>query len=136
MTGKMTQFVLELYFPLCSASVASGCTHITYLLESGCGLQYVGRTTRRLRIRLREHINNIKKGFRQHSLSNYFRIHHNKNPASLKFFGIDKIEKHWWGTNLRTAVSQNETKWIYQLGTMTPKGLNVELDINCFISNY
>lgn len=63
--------------------------HVTYLLSCPCGLQDVGRTTRKLKIRLREHINKIKKGFRHHSLSNHFRIYHNRDPSLLGFSGID-----------------------------------------------
>lgn len=37
-------------------------THIVYCLQCPCGLQYVGRTTRALNIRLNEHISNIMKG--------------------------------------------------------------------------
>lgn len=49
-------------------------THVTYLISCPCGLQYVGRTTRKLGIRINEHLNNIKNGFPKHSLSNHFRI--------------------------------------------------------------
>ena len=36
-------------------------THVTYVIECECGLQYVGRTTRKLSVRMGEHIRNIKK---------------------------------------------------------------------------
>lgn len=36
--------------------------HVTYILTCPCGLQYVGRTTRQLNVRIREHLSNIKKG--------------------------------------------------------------------------
>lgn len=57
-----------------------------------CGLQYVGRTTRKLSIRIGEHIKNIKKGIRHHSVSNHFRNKHNRDPKYLKFYAIDKID--------------------------------------------
>lgn len=28
-----------------------------------------------------------------------------------------------------------ETKWIYEMGTLVPGGLNIDIDINCFIGN-
>lgn len=110
-------------------------TYLTYLLECVCRLQYVGRTIRKLRIRLREPIANIKKGLPYNSLSEHFRKYHNKDLSYLKVCAIDKKEKHWKDTNMKQAVSQNEKQWIYQLGTMVPTGLNVELNINCFIHN-
>lgn len=39
---------------------------VVYLIQCPCGLQYVGRTKRELRIRLNEHIANIRKGFPNH----------------------------------------------------------------------
>lgn len=36
-------------------------SYVTYLLQCPCGLKYVGRTTRQLKVRITEHLNNIKK---------------------------------------------------------------------------
>lgn len=69
----------------------------------------------------------LKKGFRQHSLSEYFRRHHNRDPSQLSFCATDRIDQYWWGTNMKQAF--HETKWIYQLWTMAPTGLNVEIYI-------
>lgn len=113
-----------------------GTTHVTYLLSCPCGLQYVGRTTRALGVRLCEHGNRIKKGFKHHSLSNHFRLVHGKDPSGLTSCGIDRIEGHWRGGNLKRAISHNETQWIHRLRTMSPQGLNIELDLNCFLSNF
>lgn len=111
-------------------------THVTYLLSCPCGLQYVGRTTRELRVRLREHVTNIKKGYKDHSLSNHFRVAHNRDPSLLTFSGIDRVHAHWRGGNLKRLISQNESSWIYKLGTSSPNGLNIEFDLNCFLSNW
>lgn len=110
-------------------------THVTYLLSCPCGQQYAGCTTRRLAVRLGEHVNNIKKRFRKHSLSNNFRISHNRDPTLLTFCGIDKIDNHWRSIDMHKAVSRNETRWIYELCTMSPQGMNIYIDINCFITN-
>lgn len=111
-------------------------THVSYILECSCRLQYVGRTTRPLNVRLGEHIRNIKKGFKHHSVSKHFRNTHNRNPQHLKFYVIDKINRNWRNSNLRKEISRNKTYWIFKLNTMKPNGLNVELDINCFIKDY
>lgn len=42
---------------------------------------------------------------------------------------------HWRGINRKTSTFQKETKWINYLQTLKPKGLHIELDIICFISN-
>ena len=108
---------------------------VTYVLECPCTLQYVGRTTRELKVRINEHVANIIKGYPEHSVSKHFDLYHNRDPSLLKFYGIDRITKHWRGTDLTKAVSQNETQWIHRLRTMRPLGLNIELDLNCFLTD-
>lgn len=110
-------------------------THVTYIIECPCHLQYVGRTTRPLAVRIREHINNIKKGFPKHHLSRHFDKVHQRDPTGLVFYGIDHVEDHWRGNNKLTLISQNETEWIYRLQSLAPRGLNLDIDLNCFIAN-
>ena len=111
-------------------------THVTYVLECECGIQYVGRTTRKLSVRMGEHIRNIKKGFIHHSVSLHFRQKHNRDPSKLKIYAIDKIEQNWRNLNMRREISRNETEWIFKMDTLKPKGMNVELDVNCFLEDY
>lgn len=63
-------------------------------------------------------------------------MHHNQNPSGLKFWGIDHLKPFWRGANLVRGLSKQETQWIFLVDTLSPKGLNVDLDINCFISDY
>lgn len=53
---------------------------VVYLLECPCWIQYIGRTKRELWRRLREHVQNIKKGFVKHSLSRHYAEFHNEDP--------------------------------------------------------
>lgn len=110
-------------------------THAVYLIQCPCGLQYVGRTSRSLAIRWREHIYNVKKGVLTHSLSAHYAEKHHSDPSSMIFCGIDVIKKHWRGNNLIRELSKLETSWIFHLNTSHPFGLNIELDINCFLDN-
>lgn len=109
-------------------------SHVTYLLAGPCGHQYAGRTTRQLCVRIWEHLNNIRKGYKNHSLSQHFRMQHNWDPSMLQVCGIDKIDPHWEGINMTREVFRNETRWIHDLGTLSPAGLNIDIDINSFIS--
>lgn len=54
----------------------------------------------------------------------------------MNFYAIDKIKGHWRGENKRIKVSQNETKWILNLYTLQPAGLNIDLDLNCILTNF
>lgn len=108
---------------------------VVYMLECDCGLQYIGRTSRPMGVRIAEHVNNIKRGLITHNVSKHFRICHDRNPRCLKFEGIEKVNPHWRGGNFIRQLSQRESMWIHETQVMVPKGLNVEFDLNCFISN-
>ena len=97
---------------------------------------YIGRTKRTLGKRVSEHIYNIKTGYEDHSVSLHFLKKHDQNPIGLKFWGVDKIHPKWRGANMVREISKSETKWIFLTNTLSPRGLNIELDLNCFISNH
>ncbi|OCT84259.1 hypothetical protein XELAEV_18022408mg [Xenopus laevis] len=110
-------------------------SNVIYLLECPCKLQYIGRTGRNLKTRIREHINNIRKGVSTHSVSAHFKSHHNSDPSLLTFTGITKKMTHWRGSNIINQISREETFWIHKLKTLTPKGLNIEIDLKCFLTD-
>ena len=107
-----------------------------YVLECSCGLQYIGRTKRLLRIRIKEHVKNIEKGFANHSVSRHFAKVHHKDPSHLKFWGIVPYSRPWRGGHKVRALSQLESKYIYNMDTFTPRGLNIVFDLNCFLSDF
>lgn len=109
--------------------------HVVYGVECPCGKLYIGQTTRPLSVRIREHIYNIKKRITTHNLSAHFLKEHGADPGGLKFWGIEKSWTHWRGSNKLRELSKRQSFWIYKLETLEPKGLNVEFDLNCFISN-
>lgn len=107
-----------------------------YVLECSCGLQYVGRTKRLLRIRIKEHVQNIQKGFDKHNVSRHFDKYHKRDPSHLKFWGIVPYARPWRGGHKVRILSQLESKWIFSMDTLVPKGLNIEFDVNCFLSDF
>lgn len=110
--------------------------YVVYAMQCPCGLMYIGRTKRLLRVRIAEHIANIKIGFKDHNVSLHFKLKHNQDPSGLKFWGVDHLRPKWRGSNLVRDLSRRETQWIFLADTLSPRGLNVDLDINCFISDY
>lgn len=58
------------------------------MLKYGCDREYMRTTSRPLHIRLKEHVNNIKRGDEFHKVSKHFEIHHNRDLSSLQFWGI------------------------------------------------
>lgn len=111
-------------------------SHVVYLMWCPCGLYYVGRTKRLLKVRIAEHLANIRNGFKFYSVSLHFKEKHNQDPSLLQFCGIDQVAPSWRGSNLVRDLSQRETKLIFHLKSLYPRGLNIELDLSCFISNF
>lgn len=111
-------------------------THAVYGLECPCGLMYFGRTKLTFAKKVCEHVYNILIGYKDHSVSLHFRQKHGRDPAGLKFWGIDKVHPAWRGGNIVRELSKCETQWIFLTNTLSPNGMNIDLDLNCFISDY
>ena len=110
-------------------------THVVYLLICPCGLQYVGRTVRKFQVRVNEHIGNIRRGFREHSVSRHYREVHARDPSGTSFIAIDTLKPHWRGGSKRIAISKLEMSWIYRMKCLKPQGLNVDIEVNAFLDN-
>lgn len=111
-------------------------SHVIYVLECPCQMQYVDRTTRQLKVRSCEHIKKIKKGVETHSVSRHFKLKHNKDPSLVTVNGIERIEGHWRGMDRLNEVSRRETHWIYLMNTLYPNRLNIDIDLNCFLTYF
>lgn len=92
---------------------------VIYMLQCPCGYQNVGRTSRQLSTCMRKHVYNIRKRFLKYSVSKHFKIHHDREPKGLQFWGIEKVKKHWRGGNFITQLSRNESWWIYNTKVLT-----------------
>ncbi|OCT73765.1 hypothetical protein XELAEV_18032729mg [Xenopus laevis] len=57
---------------------------------------------------------------------------HNRDPSLLSFIGISYNKPNWSGGARKRSISQEEMKWIYGLGPMTPIGLNIDLEWTSF----
>ncbi|OCT87843.1 hypothetical protein XELAEV_18021543mg [Xenopus laevis] len=134
-TSKVTTFksnVTNVEFAI-KDIITCNSNNVIYMLQCPCNLQYVGRTNRKLKIRIGEHMNNIKKGLMTHSVSAHFKTHHNSDPSLLQFTGIILKKIHWRGSNIVNVISREETLWIHKLKTLAPHGLNIDIDLKCFL---
>lgn len=89
-----------------------------------------------MKIRISEHIHNIEIGFKHHSVSLHFRDFHNQDPSGVKFWGVDCVHPNWRGSNLVGEISKRETRWIVLMDTLTPRAMNIELNVNCYIRDF
>lgn len=107
-------------------------SNVIYLLSCPCGLQYVGKTSRQLRIRINEHRSAIQRGDPKSPVARHFQeAQHPTN--TLRFCGIDKIYPSRRHTDHNTKLLQIESKWIFMLKTEHPSGLNEMLNLACFL---
>lgn len=108
---------------------------VNYLLECPCHLQYVGRTKRSFKTRIAEHIRNIKRGYPAHSVSAHYAMVHNRDPSTLKAMIIEVVKSSWRGENQERKLACREMHWIYKLKTLAPSGLNLDIELNCFLDD-
>lgn len=106
---------------------------VIYLIECPCKKQYVGRTKRALKVRIAEHVGNIKKGYEKHSLSSHFKTTHSQDPTGLTFTALEKVENDWRGGDYIKKMSRIESKYIFEFNTLIPLGLNAEMEVFGFL---
>ncbi|CAH2306489.1 Hypothetical predicted protein [Pelobates cultripes] len=106
---------------------------VVYLLQCPCGMQYVGRTKRILKVRLLEHLNNIRKRLTTHSVPTHCISCPLFSFKDFRCWGIERVHPFWRGGNRVQRLAQRETFWIHKLQTLSPKGLNIDIDLICFL---
>lgn len=97
------------------------------MLKCPCGLAYIGQTSRALKVRISEHRSAIRRGDMDSPVARHFleRAH----PISqLRFLGIELVPKPNRGGNFTEKLLRRELFWIYQLNTLSPRGLNEDRD--------
>lgn len=107
-------------------------TYVVYLIKCPCGLGYVGRTCRPLRTRISEHRSNIRCGDERNPVAAHFK-QAGHSISSLRYIGIEKVNRPPRGGDHERVLLQRETYYIYMLNTMSPYGLNEEFDIKPFL---
>lgn len=66
-------------------------SHVIYLLECPCHLQYVGRTYQTLRARMNNHRYNILHGYQKHSVSRHAASHYKCDFTNFSITPIEQI---------------------------------------------
>ena len=105
---------------------------VVYMLKCPCGLCYVGKTKRELKVRISEHKSNIRNKDEKSPVARHFNAVGHK-VCSLRFQGIEAIQPLKRGGDRDRFLLQREAWWIHTLQTEHPKGLNEELLLGCFL---
>jgi len=104
---------------------SSSCTtkNVVYCITCTlCGKLYVGETKRMLAERIREHLRDIKKNSRTSPVAQHF----NTRGHSIEDFSVNVLRKC---TNDHDRKAW-EMRLISKLGTLDPKGINIDLNYN------
>ncbi|XP_077137236.1 uncharacterized protein LOC143798719 [Ranitomeya variabilis] len=103
--------------------------YVIYLLECPCKLWYIGETTGELKTRINNHRHSIRKKRLDLPVSKHF-TEAKHTERDLKFRIIDGISTQRRGGDRTALLKKLELRWIYELNTLKPKGLNVEFKIH------
>lgn len=105
---------------------------VVYYATCPCNYIYVGLTSRKLKVRVREHIHDIERAkdiqpfevITLKPIARHFWKVHNCNSKVLKVKGIDKLNPDGRGGDLKQKLAQLEARWIMKIDSLQPKGLN------------
>lgn len=105
--------------------------NVVYLLECNhCNKQYVGRTSRTLKERIREHIRSITKKEETTPVGRHFKTCSPNGIRDLKVKVIEKVRVPNRGGDVIHRLNLREAFWILKLDTRIPNGLNFKHDIS------
>ncbi|XP_075445305.1 uncharacterized protein LOC142488853 [Ascaphus truei] len=108
-------------------------TFVVYIIRCPCGLVYVGKTTRMLKVRYIEHKSVIRKGTDPTVLVQHC-VEHRHNVSSLRVMGIEHIAPRQGYPDRETLLLRREAYWIHTLQTSNGRGLNEQQNFKCFLN--
>ena len=103
------------------------------MLKCPCGLAYIGQTKRPLKVRIGEHKTAIRTKNLEYAMARHYLQANHGSPASLKFWGIERITAPSRGGDIINKLLRREAHWIHNLDTLEPNGLNEEMSLSCFL---
>lgn len=110
---------------------------VIYMLTCPCQKMYIGKTKRQLKIRIGEHLRDIKKERdpekgQESPVPKHFAQYHQCRTDGLKVKGIYALKLPTRGDFDRILL-QKEKWWIFTLKSLAPLGMNVELNMQPFL---
>lgn len=103
---------------------------VIYCLTCPCGLLYVGRTVQTLRKRFGEHRRSIEEGA-ELTIPRHFKEFHQGSTKGLQVWVLESIPKSL--PRAECTKCERETFWIYTLDSLSPGGLNEEIEIHTIL---
>ncbi|CAJ0932093.1 unnamed protein product [Ranitomeya imitator] len=110
-------------------------TSVIYYLTCPCGLIYVGLTSRQLRIRKTFELGKSSEGRSCETKDDTRSLSRipPSGPIELQVRGIDVVHLGIRGGNIMNRLAQKECRWITNLRTVKPHGLNDQWGFSSFL---
>ncbi|OCT82311.1 hypothetical protein XELAEV_18024832mg [Xenopus laevis] len=110
--------------------------YVVYMLKCPCGIVYVGQTIRKVKGRIKEHKGD-NRNFKTDTttdtpVSRHFNLH-NHHVSQLKWLVLEVVELPHRGGDIRKILLQKEALWIKKLDSLTPRGMNDQWSVGCFL---
>ncbi len=99
------------------------------MIKCPCGLAYIGKTQRALKTRIAEHRSSIRTNDQNSPVAVHFNLKRH-NLSTLRYIGVEHVKVPRRGGDVNKILLKREAYYIYTLNTLSPKGLNLELDFN------
>lgn len=93
-------------------------------------LQYVGCTSNSLTIRIRWHLSDVANvdALGISAASRHFVEQHQRDVSRFSFLGIERVSRNPRGGDWKRHLLRREARWIFDLGSRSPAGLNLRQD--------
>ncbi|XP_069611287.1 uncharacterized protein [Ranitomeya imitator] len=108
--------------------------NLIYALVCSCPKIYVGQTSQELRKRVQQHVSNINcakqdisKGKMISTVATHFLQIHSSSTRDLRVMGLQRVPPNLRKTDRQGELLRLEARWIFQLGSVSPGGLNEDL---------
>lgn len=116
---------------------------VVYMISCPCPKIYIGKTKRSLKIRIGEHLRDIKKEAEklfekkekreERPVAKHFVQYHQGKTDGLNVKGIYTLKLPARRGDFDHILLQKEKWWIYTLGSLVPQGMNTELNMQPFL---
>ncbi len=102
------------------------------MIKCPCGICYIGKSNRELKTRINEHKSAIRNKDQKSPIARHYSMCKHEVSA-MRFMGIEVVKPPPRGGDRETLILQKERRWIFELDTLFPKGLNEENDLCCYL---
>lgn len=103
------------------------------MITCACNKLYIGKTKRKLSIRFGEHIREMNEKEPKKPLARHFKKYHGGDPRGMTIKGIYALHLSPRRGDFDKVLMRKEKWWIFTLSSLTPNGLNTEMNWHVFL---